>query len=168
MRSHERLPQEEGLGQEPLDPTLIATRRHSEPELFESLRLPVDQRLDAKLLGEASQLPARWGAFRKIDEVDLPATLGEEAQGLSSLGALLGSEDLYVHEEIVAGGGTPPGSPSAKPPGLDYTPAGMARDRKAVSWPRARPGRVEDESEKPAQLSRQLVPDAEITEGMSP
>ena len=68
----------------------------AEPERGEALRGPIDQGIDAKLLGEALQLAGRGATDLKIDEVRLDPTFREEPKCFARVRALLGAEDLHL------------------------------------------------------------------------
>jgi len=54
LRPHERLPQQERVRQQPLDPPGLSRRRGAEPELAEAAAVAVHQRADAERLDEAA------------------------------------------------------------------------------------------------------------------
>jgi uncharacterized protein len=70
----------------------------AQAKLVVSLRVAVDQLIEAKFLNEPTELAEGRRSLGEIDEVHLHPTLGEEAQGSSRVGALLHSKDLNFHE----------------------------------------------------------------------
>ena len=67
-------------------------------ELDEAFRFAIEERLDAELLREPSQLAKRCGAFLQIDEVCLDPAFGEEPKRLARVGVFLDAEYLDFHE----------------------------------------------------------------------
>ena len=96
--SDERLSQEERLFGQLLEPAVVGVVGVPEPELA---RTACDSRsiecVDAEFLCEAAQLAGGGGTHVQVDEVGLDAPLGEEAQRLAGIGALLRAEDLNFH-----------------------------------------------------------------------
>ena len=95
--SHERHPQQQRLVDELLQPALVGEPGVRESEIGEGTRLAIDERADAELLREATQLAGRRGPLHEIHEMDLDPALGEEALRLARVGALLHAEDLDFH-----------------------------------------------------------------------
>lgn len=70
----------------------------SQPELLETFRFPIEQCAHAEPLSKSLELPERRRAFGEIDEMRLHATLGEEAERLTSVRVFFDAEDLYFHD----------------------------------------------------------------------
>src|SRR5437762_14195715 len=69
----------------------------AKPELLKSLRSCVQNRVDPELLDEAAQFTLRGRTLHQVNKMRLHTPLGEEAQSLSSVGALSHSKDLNFH-----------------------------------------------------------------------
>src|SRR5687768_7293556 len=91
---HERHAEDQRLVGKRLEPPFIREYRGAESELTIALCIPIDQRADAELLREASQLSERRRTLGQVHEVHLDPSLGEEALSLPRVGALLRAENL--------------------------------------------------------------------------
>src|SRR5690242_5893144 len=91
----------------------------SQPEFVEPARAAIDEAVESKTLDESSELAQRRGSFVEIDEMRPDSSLGEKAQGLSRVGALLYAKDLNFHRlrraVIDRGHLRPPEWPSCRP-----------------------------------------------------
>src|SRR5262249_26024557 len=66
------------------------------------LRLPVDDLVYPELLRETRQLSDRGVTLGEIHEMSLHPALREKAQRLPHVGALLGAEDLHLHQFVTS------------------------------------------------------------------
>jgi hypothetical protein len=95
---NERLPENERLVAGDLEPSVIAIVRGLKTKRLEALRLPIDELLLAELLKEPAELTRRRRSLFKVDEMDLDATLFEEALGFADVGVILDAENLNFHK----------------------------------------------------------------------
>ena len=89
--------QQERLGDQLLQPTILTQVRGSETQVGKSTGRAINQSVNAKLLDEPLQLAGRGGTFLKIYEMGLHSAFGEEPKCLAGIRILLESEDLDFH-----------------------------------------------------------------------
>lgn len=95
--THQWKPQQRRLGEQLLHPARAGDLRVAHAQLLESLRIPIDERLEPETLDKSLQLTFCQLTFLEIHEVRANASLGKEPQRLSCVGALLRSEYLNFH-----------------------------------------------------------------------
>ena len=82
---------------QPLDPTRRRILSVPQSQLLIPLRLPVDERVEAKTLDEPLELAFGDFAFSEIHEVRANAPLGKKPERLACLRAFAEPEDLNFH-----------------------------------------------------------------------
>src|SRR6056297_875963 len=95
--ANERCDENPGHLRHDLEPPVVRIVRSVQPEIQESARLPVDERVGPELLDEPPKLPLRRRLLLEVDEVDRHPALLEEALGLARVLARLRAEDLDIH-----------------------------------------------------------------------
>lgn len=93
--------EQEGFETEFLEPPLIAEPSGPQPEFLEAPGIAIDERTHAEFLCEPAQLAEGSGALVQVDKMDFDASLGEEPQRRTRIGALADAEDLHVHRELI-------------------------------------------------------------------
>ena len=95
---YERLPENERLVAGDLEPPVVAIVRGLETKRLEALCLPIDELLLSEPLKESSEFTRRWRSLLKVDEMDLDATLFEEALGFADVGVVFDAKNLNFHK----------------------------------------------------------------------